>query len=302
MDSLLREILASRVYEVVKRDGAGRRAAPVAAPRQPRAVEARGHAADLQLQDPRRLQPDCAADRDGTRRGVIAASAGNHAQGVAFSARRLGIRAVIVMPRTTPEIKVDAVKALGAEVVLVGDRYAEAQQHASSWRRDRPRLRPPVRRSAGHRGTGDRGGGAAASGPGDLSAVFVPVGGGGLIAGIASYIKALRPDIHVFGVEPFDADAMACSLEAGRRVRLDDVGIFVDGVAVQQVGAHTFPIAQATVDGDHPRQQRRGVRGDQGHLRRHPHDRRAGRRAGAGGVEVVRGPRAACADGSWPRC
>src|SRR6476660_1090426 len=244
MDSLLREILASRVYEVVNETALD------VAPRLSRRLD--NHVL-LQREDTQpifsfkirgaynriaRLTPE---ERS---RGVIAASAGNHAQGVAFSARRLGIRAVIVMPRTTPEIKVDAVKALGAEVVLVGDRYAEAQQHAERLAGEtglvfvHPFDDPLV-----IAGQGTVGVELLRQAPADLSAVFVPVGGGGLIAGIASYVKALRPDIDVFGVEPFEADAMACSIEAGRRVRLDDVGIFVDGVAVQQVGAHTFPIA-----------------------------------------------------------
>src|SRR5262245_8897650 len=248
MDNLLREILASRVYEVVNETALD------VAPRLSRRLD--NHVL-LKREDTQpifsfkirgaynriaRLTPE---ERS---RGVIAASAGNHAQGVAFSARRLDIRAVIVMPRTTPEIKVDAVKALGAEVVLVGDRYAEAQQHAERLASDtglvfvHPFDDPLV-----IAGQGTVAVELLRQAPADLSAVFVPVGGGGLIAGIAAYVKALRPDIDVFGVEPFEADAMACSIEAGRRVRLDDVGIFVDGVAVQQVGAQTFPIAQAAV-------------------------------------------------------
>jgi threonine dehydratase len=248
MDSLLREILASRVYEVVNETALD------VAPRLSRRLD--NHVL-LKREDTQpifsfkirgaynRIARLTAEERS---RGVIAASAGNHAQGVAFSARRLGIRAVIVMPRTTPEIKVDAVRALGAEVVLVGDRYAEAQQHAERLASEtglvfvHPFDDPLV-----IAGQGTVAVELLRQAPADLSAVFVPVGGGGLIAGIASYVKALRPDIDVFGVEPFEADAMACSIEAGRRVRLDDVGIFVDGVAVQQVGSHTFPIAQATV-------------------------------------------------------
>ena len=248
MDSLLREILASRVYEVVNETALD------VAPRLSRRLD--NHVL-LKREDTQpifsfkirgaynriaRLTPE---ERS---RGVIAASAGNHAQGVAFSARRLGIRAVIVMPRTTPEIKVDAVKALGAEVVLVGDRYAEAQQHAERLASETGLVfMHPFDDPLVIAGQGTVAVELLRQAPADLSAVFVPVGGGGLIAGIASYVKALRPDIDVFGVEPFEADAMARSIEAGRRVRLDDVGIFVDGVAVQQVGAHTFPIAQATV-------------------------------------------------------
>jgi threonine dehydratase len=181
-------------------------------------------------------------------RGVIAASAGNHAQGVALSAQRLGIRAVIVMPRTTPEIKITAVERLGAEVVLVGDHYAEAQRHCDE-------LAKATGLSFIHpfddpiviAGQGTVGVELLRQRP-DLAAVFVPVGGGGLIAGIGAYLKMLRPDIRVVGVEPTDADAMAAALDAGAPVRLDEVGVFADGVAVQQVGRHTFPIVQQTVD------------------------------------------------------
>jgi len=248
MDALLREILASRVYEVVNETPLD------AAPRLSRRLD--NHVL-LKRED---TQPIFSFKIRGAynriarltseerTRGVIAASAGNHAQGVAFSARRLGIRAVIVMPRTTPEIKVDAVKALGADVVLVGDRYAEAQRHAEQLAAKtglvfvHPFDDPLV-----IAGQGTVAVELLRQAPADLAAVFVPVGGGGLIAGIAAYVKALRPDIAVVGVEPFEADAMARSIESGTRVRLDDVGIFVDGVAVQQVGAYTFPIAQAAV-------------------------------------------------------
>ena len=181
-------------------------------------------------------------------KGVIAASAGNHAQGVALSAQRLGIRAVIVMPCTTPDIKVDAVKAFGAEVVLVGDHYAEAQQHAETLAADaRLSLVHPFDDPLVIAGQGTVAVELLRQSPEDLAAVFVPVGGGGLIAGMAAYITTLLPRVRVVGVEPTDADAMAQSLAAGRRVRLDEVGVFADGVAVQQVGALTFPIVQATV-------------------------------------------------------
>jgi len=248
MDSLLREILASRVYEVVKETALDE------APRLSRRLD--NHVL-LKREDTQpifsfkirgaynRMARLSDAER---RRGVVAASAGNHAQGVAFSARRLEIRAVIVMPRTTPEIKVDAVKALGAEVVLIGDRYAEAQQHAEQLASsDGLVFVHPFDDPLVIAGQGTVAVELLRQAPADLAAVFVPVGGGGLIAGMGAYIKALRSDIAVVGVEPVDADAMACSLEAGARVRLEDVGIFVDGVAVQQVGAHTFPIVQASV-------------------------------------------------------
>jgi threonine dehydratase len=167
---------------------------------------------------------------------------------VAYSARRLGIRAVIVMPRTTPEIKVDAVRTLGAEVVLIGDHYGDAQRHSEQLAAESGMvLIHPFDDPLVIAGQGTVAVELLRQGPRDLAAVFVPVGGGGLIAGMGSYIKAMMPDVRVVGVEPVDADAMAQSLAAGRRVRLDAVGMFADGVAVQQVGVHTFPIVQATV-------------------------------------------------------
>jgi threonine dehydratase len=182
-------------------------------------------------------------------RGVIAASAGNHAQGVAFSAQRLGIRALIVMPQTTPEIKVDAVRLLGADVLLHGDSYAEAWQKCDALQRESgATLIHPFDDPLVIAGQGTIGDEVLRQSPRDLSAVFVPVGGGGLITGIASYIKALRPDVKIVGVEPFEADAMYQSLAAGRRVLLDKVGIFADGVAVREVGEHTFALAQRAVD------------------------------------------------------
>ncbi len=182
-------------------------------------------------------------------RGVIAASAGNHAQGVAFAARHLGLRALIVMPQTTPEIKVEAVRALGAEVVLSGDSYAEAKTRCDELVREtgltfvHPFDDPLV-----IAGQGTIANEILRHKLGDIAAIFVPVGGGGLIAGIGSYIKALRPNVKVIGVEPFEADAMYQSLAAGRRVALDRVGIFADGVAVREVGELTFPIVQSTVE------------------------------------------------------
>ena len=179
-------------------------------------------------------------------RGVLAASAGNHGQGVAYSARRLGIKAVIVMPRTTPRIKVDAVRDLGAEAVLEGDTYPEAEEHCS-------RLEASTGMILIHPFDGP----LVIAGQGtiadeifqdvadQLDAVFVPVGGGGLIAGIAGYLKVVAPAVKVIGVVPFEADAMYRSREAGRRVTLDTVGIFADGVAVREVGEATFAIVQA---------------------------------------------------------
>ncbi|MFZ1907814.1 MAG: threonine ammonia-lyase, biosynthetic [Burkholderiales bacterium] len=183
------------------------------------------------------------------KKGVIAASAGNHAQGVALAAQRLGCRAVIVMPVTTPKIKVDAVAARGAEVVLRGDSYSDAYAYAMQVKRRRgltfvhPYDDPEV-----IAGQGTIGMEIARQHPGPIDAVFVAVGGGGLIAGIASYLKRLRPEIRIIGVEPVDADAMARSLKAGRRVVLDQVGLFADGVAVKQVGKETFRLARKLVD------------------------------------------------------
>jgi threonine dehydratase len=182
-------------------------------------------------------------------RGIIAASAGNHAQGVAYAARQMGLRAVIVMPETTPQIKVDAVKSMDAEVVLIGDSYPDAQAHCDLLIAEtgmtfvHPFDDPLV-----IAGQGTVGAEILRHSQDSLHAVFVPVGGGGLISGIAGYIKSLRPDVKVIGVEPFEADAMYRSLEAGMRVRLDHVGIFADGVAVREVGQRTFAIAQQTVD------------------------------------------------------
>jgi len=182
-------------------------------------------------------------------RGIIAASAGNHAQGVAYAAREMGLRAVIVMPQTTPQIKVDAVRSMNAEVVLIGDSYPDAQAHCDLLIAEtgmtfvHPFDDPLV-----IAGQGTVGAEILRHSQDALNAVFVPVGGGGLISGIAGYIKSLRPDVKVIGVEPFEADAMYRSLEAGTRVRLDHVGIFADGVAVREVGQRTFAIAQQTVD------------------------------------------------------
>jgi threonine dehydratase len=184
------------------------------------------------------------------RRGVIAASAGNHAQGVALAAKRLGCRATIVMPVTTPRIKIEAVEARGGEVVLVGDSYDEAYQHAKKLEQQRkltfvhPYDDPDV-----IAGQGTIGMEILRQHPGPIHAIFVAVGGGGLIGGIAAYVKRLRPSTRIFGVQPMDSDAMARSLEAGRRVTLSHVGLFADGVAVKRVGKETFRLARKYVDG-----------------------------------------------------
>ena len=182
------------------------------------------------------------------KKGVICASAGNHAQGVALGAQKLGTQAVVVMPTTTPQVKVDAVKALGGEVLLHGDSYSDAYTHALALEKKRaltfvhPFDDPDVIAGQGTiamemlRQTRH------------LDAVFVAVGGGGLIAGVASYIKAVRPDIKVIGVQMTDSNAMAQSIAAGKRITLKDVGLFSDGTAVKQVGVETFRLARALVD------------------------------------------------------
>src|SRR5688500_11855827 len=183
------------------------------------------------------------------RKGVIAASAGNHAQGVALAAQRLRCRAVVVMPVPTPRIKIEAVAARGAEVVLHGDSYAEAYQKSLVLKKRRgltfvhPYDDPEV-----IAGQGTIGMEILRQHPRPIDAIFVPVGGGGLISGIAAYVKTINAKIRVVGVEPVDADAMTRSLKAGRRVRLDHVGLFADGVAVKEVGRETFRLCRKLVD------------------------------------------------------
>ncbi|TAA21361.1 MULTISPECIES: threonine ammonia-lyase, biosynthetic [Pseudoxanthomonas] len=183
------------------------------------------------------------------QRGVICASAGNHAQGVALGAHRLGTRAVIVMPVTTPRLKIDAVKALGGEVVLHGDSYSDAYTHAVTLEQQQgltfvhPFDDPDV-----IAGQGTIAMELLRQHPGPLDAVFVAVGGGGLISGVANYIKALRPEIKVIGVQMADSDAMVRSVKARKRVALSEVGLFADGTAVKQVGRETFRIARGLVD------------------------------------------------------
>ena len=182
-------------------------------------------------------------------RGVVCASAGNHAQGVALAARKRGIAAVIVMPQTTPRIKVQAVIDLGGEAVLHGDDYDSAYEHATRLARERglvyvhPFDDPDV-----IAGQGTIGVELARQTGGNLDALFVPVGGGGLIAGVAVYLKYLYPNIRIIGVEPEDAAGMYESLKAGQRVTLERVGIFADGVAVRRVGDETFELCRKYVD------------------------------------------------------
>jgi threonine dehydratase len=182
-------------------------------------------------------------------RGVICASAGNHAQGVALAARKLGCRAVIVMPVTTPRLKVDAVSALGGEVVLHGDSYSDAHGHALALQEAQtltfvhPFDDPDV-----IAGQGTIAMEILRQHQGPIDAIFVAIGGGGLVSGIAAYVKAVRPEIRVIGVQIADSDAMLRSVRAGRRVQLADVGLFSDGTAVKLVGEETFRVTRALVD------------------------------------------------------
>jgi threonine dehydratase len=183
------------------------------------------------------------------QRGVICASAGNHAQGVALAAHKRGIKAVIVMPQTTPPIKVQAVDSLGGEVVLHGDDYDSAHAHAVELARERDLVFVhPFDDQDVIAGQGTVGVELLKQSGGQLDAIFVPVGGGGLIAGIGAYVKNVYPKARIIGVEPEDAATMYESLKAGRRVALARVGIFADGVAVKRVGEETFALAQEFVD------------------------------------------------------
>jgi len=249
LNELLRETLTSRVYEVA-------RETPLElAPRLSRRLD---NNIWLKREDQQsvfsfklrgaynKISKLSQAERD---RGVIAASAGNHAQGVALAAQKLGLKAIIVMPRTTPEIKVNAVKSMNAEVVLWGDHYSDAEQHSfelvakTGMTFIHPFDDPLV--IAGQGTIADE---ILRQRPQGLSAIFVPIGGGGLIAGIGAYVKCLQPEVKIIGVQPRDTDAMYQSVAAGRRVTLDHIGIFVDGVAVRTVGRYTFPIVRNTVD------------------------------------------------------
>ena len=182
-------------------------------------------------------------------RGVICASAGNHAQGVALGAQRLGCRAVIVMPVTTPQVKVDAVRHLGGEVVLHGDSYNDAYDHAMQrCESDGLTFVHPFDDPDVIAGQGTIGMEILRQHEGPIDAIFVAIGGGGLISGVAAYLKAVRPEIKVIGVQTVDSDAMLQSVRAGQRVRLHDVGLFADGTAVKFVGEETFRVARELVD------------------------------------------------------
>ena len=183
------------------------------------------------------------------KRGVIAASAGNHAQGVAYSAKKLGCRAVIVMPTSTPQVKIDAVKRMGGEVVLAGDSYSDAYEHSVTLQKEQqltfvhPFDDPDV-----IAGQGTIAMEILRQAPQKPDYIFCQIGGGGLIAGVAAYIKALSPEIKVIGVQTEDSCAMIRSVHANRRVNLNDVGLFSDGTAVKQVGLETFRLCKEYVD------------------------------------------------------
>ena len=183
-------------------------------------------------------------------KGVICASAGNHAQGLALAAAKLNIKATIVMPKTTPQIKVDAVRSRGARVVLHGDTYDEASAHAQQLVVEKelvyihPYDDPDV-----IAGQGTIGLEILRQHNGPLDAIFIPVGGGGLCAGIAAYVKYLRPEVKIFAVEPEDAACLKAAMDADKRVTLPHVGIFADGVAVAQIGKETFNVLRQTIDG-----------------------------------------------------
>ena len=181
--------------------------------------------------------------------GVICASAGNHAQGVALGAHKLGTRSVIVMPTTTPQLKIDAVKALGGEVVLAGDSYNDAYDHAVTLQAEQGlTFIHPFDDPLVIAGQGTVGLEILRQHKGPLHAVFVPIGGGGLISGVGACIKALRPEIKVIGVQMRDSDAMVQSVTHGRHVQLADVGLFADGTAVKRVGDETLRLAASVVD------------------------------------------------------
>ncbi len=183
------------------------------------------------------------------QRGVICASAGNHAQGVALASHRLGIRATIVMPTTTPDIKVRAVERMGATVILAGDSYSDASDFAHDYCRQHQLVFiHPYDDPLVIAGQGTIGEEILRQAPKDLDAIFVPIGGGGLIAGLAVWLKTYAPNTRIIGVEPVDSAAMHDSVQAGTRITLNQVGIFADGVAVKKVGEHTFALTRRYVD------------------------------------------------------
>ena len=249
MHKLIKQIMTSKVYE-----------AAVETPLEESAIlsQALGNRVLLKRED---LQPVFSFKLRGAynrianltqaqrEQGVITASAGNHAQGVAFSGQKLGIETTIVMPVTTPGIKVAAVRAFGARVVQFGDNYSEAADHCAHLVAQSGMIFiPPFDDELVIAGQGTVAEELLRQSAGRMDAVFVPVGGGGLLAGMAAFLKEFCPEVKVIGVEPVDSDAMTRSLKAGQRVKLDSVGIFADGVAVREVGQLTFDICRQFVD------------------------------------------------------
>ena len=220
-------------------------------------------------------------------RGVIAASAGNHAQGVAYAAARLGLSARLVMPTTTPAIKIDAVRRLGAQIDVFGEDYCDAARHAE-------RIAAATGMTPIHPyDDADVIAGNATIAlellrQADCGSIFVPIGGGGLAGGIAAVIKAVRPQIRVIGVEPHDAAAMTHSIRAGHRVELDHVGLFADGVAVRTVGRADLRAMPPLPRRMYYRRRRRNLCGNQGRLRRHARRARTRRSARRRGPQAVR--------------
>lgn len=248
INELVREILTSRVYDVVRKTPL-EKAVKLSA-----ALDTNVYLKREDLQPVHSFKLRGAYNKiarlteEERKRGVIAASAGNHAQGVALAAQRLGIHALIVMPRTTPRIKIDAVESYGASVVLVGDSYAEAAENCAKLTEESRRVFiHPYDDPLVIAGQGTIGQEILEQLP-SVTHIFVPVGGGGLIAGISQYVKAIRPDVRIIGVEPVDSAAMKKSLARGERVTLNHVGIFADGVAVKQIGQNAFEAAQRLVD------------------------------------------------------
>ena len=249
LEPYMKNILTSRVYDVA-----------VETPLQParQLTERLGNQILLKRED---LQPVYSfkirgaynklaqLTREELERGVVTASAGNHAQGLALAAKHLGVKATIVMPRTTPELKVQGVRSRGGKVVLHGDSFPEALAYSLKLVDEKGFVYVhPYDDPHTIAGQGTVAMEILRQHPGQLDAIFVPVGGGGLIAGIAAYVKYLRPEIKVIGVEPDDSNCLQAAMAAGERVVLPQVGLFADGVAVAQIGQHTFDICRHHVD------------------------------------------------------
>ncbi len=245
----LQKILTAKVYDVAMESALDRRADPVATARQRVLLKREDQQPVFSFKLRGAYNKMARLDADERARGVICASAGNHAQGVALAAMKLGCKATVVMPVTTPHIKIAAVEARGAMVVLHGDSYSDAYGHALDLQRGtgatfvHPYDDPDV-----IAGQGTVGMEILRQCQGRLDAIFVPVGGGGLISGVAAFVKRVRPEIRIVGVQPEDSDAMTRSFAQGERVQLPHVGLFADGVAVKQVGEETFRLVRQYVD------------------------------------------------------